>query len=79
MSKGIAILGSTGSIGTNTLRVLDRQRERFRVVALTANASAEQLEAQARETDATFIGLVKPGPGWVGAGNGTGWYFFRSP
>ena len=35
-SRGVAILGSTGSIGTTALRVLERQRERFRVAALTA-------------------------------------------
>ena len=38
--KGVAVLGSTGSIGTTALRVLDRQRERFRVTALTANSNA---------------------------------------
>ncbi|PYO74761.1 MAG: hypothetical protein DMD64_02675, partial [Gemmatimonadetes bacterium] len=38
MSVGVAILGSTGSIGRSTLQVLSRQRERFRVVALTAHS-----------------------------------------
>ena len=40
--RGVAILGSTGSIGTTALRVLERQRDRFRVAALTAfnNAAA---------------------------------------
>ncbi|MGH7417365.1 MAG: hypothetical protein ACREKB_06275, partial [Candidatus Rokuibacteriota bacterium] len=39
MSVGVAILGSTGSIGCSTLQVLARQRERFRVVALTAHSN----------------------------------------
>ncbi len=58
MSVGVAILGSTGSIGTSTLRVLARQRERFRVVALTAFGSLERLREQAAATGAAFVGLV---------------------
>jgi len=49
MSVGVAILGSTGSIGCSTLHVLARQRERFRVVALTAHSNAELLARQAAE------------------------------
>lgn len=59
MSTGVAVLGSTGSIGRAALRVLARHSDRFRVVALTANVSAELLEGQARETAATFVGLVQ--------------------
>ena len=58
MTVGVAILGSTGSIGTSTLRVLERQRERFRVVALTAYGSAEVLCEQAVAVGAEFAGLV---------------------
>ena len=49
MSVGVAILGSTGSIGCSTLQVLGRQRERFRVAALTAYSNAELLQRQAAE------------------------------
>ncbi len=46
-SKGIAILGSTGSIGCNTLSVVESFRdERFRVVALAAGANVARLAAQ---------------------------------
>src|SRR6185503_15857356 len=46
-SKGIAILGSTGSIGCNTLRVLESVGgERFRVVALGAGQNVEVLADQ---------------------------------
>ena len=46
-SKGIAILGSTGSIGCNTLRVIDSlAQERFRVVALGAGHNVEVLADQ---------------------------------
>lgn len=58
MSVGVAVLGSTGSIGTSALRVLERQRERFRVVALTAYGSADLLAQQARKTGAVMVGLV---------------------
>ncbi|OGU06817.1 MAG: 1-deoxy-D-xylulose-5-phosphate reductoisomerase [Gemmatimonadetes bacterium RBG_16_66_8] len=56
---GVAVLGSTGSIGTSALRVLARHRDRFRVLALTAYDSADLLEQQARQTGAEFVGLVK--------------------
>jgi len=43
---GITILGSTGSIGVNTLDVVARHPQRFRVVALTANTGVERLTEQ---------------------------------
>lgn len=58
MTIGVAILGSTGSIGVSTLRVLERQRDRFHVVALTAYGSAARLQAQASAVGAGFSGLV---------------------
>ena len=61
MTCGVAILGSTGSIGTSTLQVLRRQRERFRVVALTAHSNAELLEGQAAEWRPAYVGLVNSG------------------
>jgi 1-deoxy-D-xylulose-5-phosphate reductoisomerase len=42
----VCILGSTGSIGTSTLDVLSRHRERFEVVALTAHSRIADLHAQ---------------------------------
>jgi 1-deoxy-D-xylulose-5-phosphate reductoisomerase len=46
MSVGVAILGSTGSIGTQALDVVDRHRDDFHVVALAAGRNTELLEAQ---------------------------------
>jgi 1-deoxy-D-xylulose-5-phosphate reductoisomerase len=43
---GITILGSTGSIGVNTLDVVAQHPERYRVVALTANSSVDVLAEQ---------------------------------
>ncbi len=58
MTRGIAILGSTGSIGTTALRVLERQRDRFHVAALTAFSNAALLAEQRARFAPTFVGLV---------------------
>jgi 1-deoxy-D-xylulose-5-phosphate reductoisomerase len=66
--RGVAILGSTGSIGTTALRVLERQQERFRVAALTAYDNAQLLGEQADRFAPAFVGIVNngaaPHPGW---------------
>ena len=53
--KNIVILGSTGSIGTNTVRVVKKLKDRFRVVGLAANKNIDLLEEQARELECTNI------------------------
>lgn len=57
--KGVAVLGSTGSIGTTALRVLDRQRKRFTVRALTANSNGSLLKEQVRHFAPAFVGMVE--------------------
>lgn len=57
--KGVAVLGSTGSIGTTALRVLERHRDRFQVNALTANSNASLLREQARKFSPAFVGMVE--------------------
>lgn len=47
--KSLALLGATGSIGTQALEVVRQQPGRFRVAVLTAQRNAELLAAQARE------------------------------
>ncbi len=47
--RSIALLGSTGSIGTQTLDVVRSNPDRFEVYALSANNNAELLIKQARE------------------------------
>ncbi|HNU07008.1 MAG TPA: 1-deoxy-D-xylulose-5-phosphate reductoisomerase, partial [Pyrinomonadaceae bacterium] len=44
--KGISILGSTGSIGRNTLRVVEHLQGQFKVVALGAGSNVDELAAQ---------------------------------
>ncbi len=48
-TKRLVILGSTGSIGRQTLDVVREQRDRFQVVGLAAGRNATLLEEQARE------------------------------
>ncbi len=57
-TRGVAVLGSTGSIGRSTLAVLARQREHFRVVALTGGRNAEAFAAQVAEWRPAFAGLA---------------------
>ena len=45
---GIAVLGSTGSIGVSTLDVVARHPDRFRAVALTAHRSVQRMAEQCR-------------------------------
>jgi 1-deoxy-D-xylulose-5-phosphate reductoisomerase len=44
---GVTILGSTGTIGVNTLDVIARHPDRFQVTALTANEDVEDLRNNA--------------------------------
>ena len=55
--KTIIILGSTGSIGTSTLDIVDRFPEEFRVVALTAGSNDEKLEEQVRRFKPRIVAL----------------------
>ncbi len=71
MTVGVAILGSTGSIGCATLQVLARQRDRFRVAALTAHSNAELLERQAAEWRPAYVGIVNGGQEGEERGKGT--------
>lgn len=58
----IAILGSTGSIGTQALELVRLHPEEFRVVALTARISREKLFEQVREFRPEVAGLTEPIP-----------------
>ena len=54
--KKIAVLGSTGSIGTQTLDIV-RANPDLRVVALAAGSSVEKMEAQVREFHPLIVGM----------------------
>jgi 1-deoxy-D-xylulose-5-phosphate reductoisomerase len=55
---GVAVLGSTGSIGQSTLDVLARHPDRFRVVGLAANRNLESLVRQCEELQPDFAALA---------------------
>ena len=50
--RSITVLGATGSIGASTLDLIRRDKDKWRVVALTANGNADELAKLAREFSA---------------------------
>ncbi len=57
-SKGITILGSTGSVGLSTLDVIRRHPDRFHMVALTAKRDMDRLFEQCLEFRPAYAVLV---------------------
>ena len=58
--RRVTILGATGSIGRNTIDLIEREPTRFAVEALTANGNAAQLAASARRLGAKFAVVADP-------------------
>ena len=58
MKKGIAILGSTGSIGTQTLEVISEHKNLFSVEVLTANNNCDLLIEQAKQYKPNTVVIV---------------------
>ena len=58
--KRIVVLGSTGSIGENALRVVDECPGLFRVVGLAAARNADRVVQQAAEHGVRRIALADP-------------------
>ena len=58
--KSVSILGSTGSIGCNTIDLITRSRDAFRLEALTANNNVDLLAAQARDLNARLAVIANP-------------------
>ncbi|MES2495177.1 MAG: 1-deoxy-D-xylulose-5-phosphate reductoisomerase [Pseudomonadota bacterium] len=59
-TRTIAIFGATGSIGTSTLDLVEREPERFRVTTLTAQRDVDGLAAAARRTGAELAVVGDP-------------------
>jgi len=57
----VTILGSMGSIGVNTLDVIARHRDRYRVFALTANKGVDRLAEQCRAWQPRYAAMADPG------------------
>jgi 1-deoxy-D-xylulose-5-phosphate reductoisomerase len=82
VTKGIAVLGSTGSIGVSTLDVVAKLPDRFRIVALAAGRNVGLLAEQIRRHRPHFVSVrsaadadrlrdlfpIEPKVGWGAAG-----------
>lgn len=55
--KKITILGSTGSIGTQTLDVVRKNKDKFQVVAISANNSVDLLLEQIKEFSPKYVAV----------------------
>jgi len=59
--KRLTLIGSTGSIGRNTLRVVEHLSHRFQIFALAANSAARQLAEQAAEFHPAVVAIGDAG------------------
>ncbi|MCL5048360.1 MAG: 1-deoxy-D-xylulose-5-phosphate reductoisomerase [Firmicutes bacterium] len=57
-TKKVAVIGSTGSIGTQTLEVITASQGEFQAVALVAKSNAELLLEQAKQYQPEMVGIV---------------------
>jgi len=58
--RRVTILGSTGSVGCNTLDLIERNRERFEIVAITGGSNVSLLAEQAMRLRPRFAALADP-------------------
>lgn len=63
--KNIVILGSTGSIGINTLKVVERYPKQFRVVGLTAYNNVSLIEKQVQRFKPKYVAISHQGAGYL--------------
>jgi 1-deoxy-D-xylulose-5-phosphate reductoisomerase len=60
-TKNLVVLGSTGTIGINTLKIVRQYPQQFRVVGLTACNNFKLLEKQIREFKPQYVAIGKQG------------------
>jgi len=72
-AKRVAVLGSTGSVGTSTLSLLAGRRDRFEVVALAAGRNERELAEQCVRHGPRAACLVEGGPRPEALAPGTAW------
>ena len=58
--RQVTILGSTGSVGCQTIDIIRRNKAHYEVIALTARRNVEELTAQAKEFNPSFVALADP-------------------
>ena len=64
--KKIGILGSTGSIGTQTLEVVEKQPEKYKVEYLSAKSNASLLCSQAKKFNVKAICILDDSKNHIG-------------
>jgi 1-deoxy-D-xylulose-5-phosphate reductoisomerase len=57
-SRGVVVLGSTGSVGKSTLEVIDALSHQFHIVGLAAHSNADLLQSQIRKYRPDFVSLA---------------------
>jgi 1-deoxy-D-xylulose-5-phosphate reductoisomerase len=62
---GVAVLGSTGSIGRQALEVVSSLRDRYRVTGLAAGRSGDELRSQASQWPDARLWAAAGRPGWL--------------
>jgi len=65
-TRGVSILGATGSIGSTTLEVVDRYPDRFRVVALAAGRASDRLHALCERYRPELVALGREAEAEIG-------------
>ncbi len=58
--RKISIIGSTGSIGTQALEVIEKLEDKFEIIALAGGSNVELLEQQAKKFKPKYIYAAKP-------------------
>lgn len=56
--RSVTILGSTGSVGCQTIDLIDREPEKYQVEALTANTRVEELAEQAKRLRPRYVAVA---------------------
>lgn len=62
----VVVLGSTGSIGRQTLDVAAQHPDKIKIIGLTAGSNAKELHKQAKQCPGAKSALFKPPPGYCG-------------
>ena len=58
--RKISIIGSTGSIGTQALQVIEKLQDKFEIIALAGGSNVELLKEQAEKFKPKYIYATKP-------------------
>src|SRR5436305_7407454 len=58
--KRVVLLGATGSIGENALRVIAAHRDKLELVGIAARANWQKVAAIARQFEVRHVGLYEP-------------------